>query len=77
MFNSQFFLAIVYEKKRRSDNVRQINNTHNLKKRETNAKSNIDFDFNILLINKRQMFVFVSTIFVTFEKDSSTTIFAS
>jgi hypothetical protein len=57
--------------------MRQINNIYNLKKKETNVENNIDFDFDILLINRRQMFVFASIVFAIFEEDSSTTLFAS
>jgi len=77
MFDSQPFQRSSTKRRRRSDNAQQTNSTHDLKKRETNAKGNIDLDFDILSINRRRIFVFASTIFATLEEDSSTTLFAS
>ncbi len=76
MFDSQFFQRSPAKRRRRSDNARQINSTHDLKKEETNAEGSIDLDFDILSINRRRVFAFASIVFATLEGDSSTTLFA-
>jgi len=68
---------LLAKRRRQSDNARQINSTYNLKKRKINAKSKIDIDFDILLINRQQVFIFVSIVFAISKEDSSTIFFAS
>jgi len=75
MFDSQFFQQSLAKKKRKDDNARQTNSTKNLHKRETNTKSSTNFNYNILSIDRRQVFVFI--VFATSKKDSSTIFFAS
>jgi len=65
------------KRRRQNNNTQQINSIYNLKKRKTNIESNINFDFDILLIIKQQVSNFVSIVFATSKEDFSTKFFAS
>jgi hypothetical protein len=65
------------KRRRQNNNTQQINSIYNLKKRKTNIESNINFDFDILLIIKQQVSIFVSIVFATSKEDFSTKFFAS
>jgi len=65
------------KRRRQSNNAQQINSIYNLKKRKTNAKNNIDFNINILSINRQQVFVFVLIVFAISKEESLTILFVS
>ena len=77
MFDSQPFQRSSAKRRKRSDNARQINSTHDLEKKEANVEGSIDLDFDISSINRRRVFAFASTIPATLEEGPSTTPFAS
>jgi len=76
VFDSQPFQRSPAKRRRRSDNARQTNSTHDLEEGEADAEGSTDPDFDIPSISRRRVSAFASTVPATPEGGPSTTPFA-